>query len=89
MSEYRLPILVAISQVRNSYYGNRQSMLVEVIDAKTGQTIGVKDNILPDRIVNLYYDPQAGRIELRGLKCRIDIDFGPEVQRLHFNRETL
>ena len=83
LSEYRLPFLIAMSRVRDSNFGNRQSMLVEVIDARTGQPISMKENILPDRIVNIDYDPQAGRIDLFGLKSRISLDFSRKIQQLH------
>jgi outer membrane protein assembly factor BamB len=70
----RLPFLVGMSRVGNRTNG-RRSLLVEVIDSSTGDTIGFKENIFPDRLVQLSYDPAVGRIELRGLKTLIDLDF--------------
>jgi len=69
-----LPFLVGMSRIGNRTNG-RRSLLVEVIDSSTGDTIGFKENIFPDRLVQLSYDPADERIELRGLKTLIDLNF--------------
>lgn len=89
LSDYHLPFLIAMSRVRDTSFGNRQSIMIEVIDAQTGQPISSKDNILPDRIVNIEYDREAGRIELFGMKSRISLEFGRKVQRLTGDVPTL
>ena len=71
----RLPFLVTMSGVRDRWNGSRQSLLVEIIDAKTGETLALLDNIFPDRIVQFSYLPDQSRVELRGLKTVIDIEF--------------
>lgn len=80
--QFRLPFLVAISSVRDNWNHQRKGLLVEVFDAQTGDTIGLKEDILADRIVQVSYDPDAARVRLHGLQTTINIDFGRNVQGL-------
>lgn len=87
LSQYHLPFLVTVSQVRDNRraYTSQRSMLVEAIDAQSGRTIGFRDNLpvdSADHIVNITYNPHAGRIRLRGLELTVELNFGPQQQRL-------
>jgi hypothetical protein len=55
--------------------GNYKSLLVEVIDARTGETLGIADNKFPNRILQLSYDDDPRRVRLWGTKSVVDIDF--------------
>ncbi len=81
LPHYHLPFLMTISRVRDPWNSSRQSMLVEIIDRKNGQTIGLKDNIFPDRILHLSYFPENGLIELFGQNTKIDLDFSRKLQK--------
>ena len=82
MPHLRLPFLVMISRVRDRWQGGKQGLLVEIVDAATGETISRKDNNLADRLVNLAYDREKGILDLNGLKTRIRLKFGPAVARI-------
>ncbi len=77
MPHFRLPFLITVSRqsYRDPRKRNQQSLLVEVIDAQTGQTMGIKENIFPDRILQLWYERDLGRLELTGLQTQIRLDF--------------
>jgi outer membrane protein assembly factor BamB len=62
-----LPFLVMISRSR----GTQAALLVEAVDAATGTTLGLRDDLLPDRILHLSYDPESNAVELRGIQNRI------------------
>ena len=80
-----LPFLVMMSQVRelqsNSFRSNR-SLMVEVLDARTGNVIGTRSQLLNDQIVHQSLDREAGLMQLFGFKNRIDIRFGRKLQRV-------
>ena len=80
--QFRLPFLITMSGVRDRWNGNRQSLLVEVIDEATGETIGLKTDLRPDRIVQCTYQPEQGRIRFYGLKTLFDLKFDRGRQRL-------
>jgi len=71
----RLPFLVTMSRLRDRWNGSRQSLLIEAVDAATGDTLGLKDNIYPNRIVQLACEPERGRVELHGMKSTIILEF--------------
>ena len=89
MPQFQLPFLITMSGVRNRWNGNKQSLPVEVIDAASGETIGLKDNIYPDRIVQCTYHPGQGRILLHGLKTLVELKFDRPRQRLSADDEPL
>ncbi len=89
MPHLRLPFLVMISRVRDRWQGGKQGLLVEVIDAQTGETIAEKDNNLSDRIVHLAYDEEKGTLDLHGLKTRIRLNFGADVAKIPTGDEPL
>jgi outer membrane protein assembly factor BamB len=80
--QYRLPFLITMSGVRDRWNGNRQSLLVEVIDIATGETIGLKTDLRPDRIVQCTYEPDSGRMLFYGLKTLFELKFDRGRQRL-------
>ena len=71
-----------MSGIRDRWNGNRQSLLVEVIDIATGETIGLKTDLRPDRIVQCTYDPDSGRMLFYGLKTLFELRFDRGRQRL-------
>lgn len=77
---HRLPFIILVSRIRDRANGNRQSMLIELLDRKTGETLARRDNILSDRFVHLHYDADASVIELHGMQTIVKIEFGPEKQ---------
>lgn len=87
MPHVRLPFLVMISRVRDRWQGGKQGLLVEVLDAETGETLARKDNNLSDRVVNLAYDHEQGVLDLHGLKTRIRLKFGPAVSIIPSSEE--
>ncbi|MCA9115928.1 MAG: PQQ-like beta-propeller repeat protein [Planctomycetaceae bacterium] len=82
LAHLNLPFLVTVSRIRDREQGSRQSLLVELLDAATGQTIGSRDNLFPDRIVHLSCEPEQGHLVLRGLRSAIHLDFSRRVQAL-------
>jgi hypothetical protein len=66
-----LPLLVMVSRIRDRRRGTRAALLVEAVDTETGQTLGRRDDLLPDRILHLSYDPRKNAVELRGIQNRI------------------
>ncbi len=70
-----LPALVLLGRTRDRGRAGRQRMLLQLLDARTGHTLLLQDDLPPDRIVQAWYDPAAARLELRGLKSRIEIAF--------------
>jgi outer membrane protein assembly factor BamB len=72
--QYGLPYMILLSYVRDLRQGNRNSVLVEVIDRRSGATIGLREGLLPDRFVELSVDPTKRHVQLHGFNSRIDID---------------
>jgi hypothetical protein len=82
-----LPFLITMCRQADRWNQSKTSLLVEVLDGATGQTIGLKDNIFPDRILHLAYEPERGRLELRGLRTTVRLEFAePRVPSLE-NRD--
>lgn len=81
LPHHRLPFLIGLSQVRDRQNGSRQSLLVEVFDKRTGRTLGLRDNLVPSRLVLLGCDPSAGRVELTGLRTMVRLHFERALQR--------
>ncbi|MBW3541098.1 MAG: PQQ-binding-like beta-propeller repeat protein, partial [Planctomycetes bacterium] len=77
LERLNLPYLVTLSRVRDRAEGGRQSLAVEVFDATTGETVGLEESLLPDRIVRTSYDAGARRLELFGLATQISIELSP------------
>ncbi|HUG94017.1 MAG TPA: hypothetical protein VML55_24515, partial [Planctomycetaceae bacterium] len=78
----RLPFLVALARTRDRWNGGQQSLVLEVLDARTGETLGGKDDIFQDRIGQFAYDPGKRRLELSGWHTTVRVDFGPDVIEL-------
>jgi outer membrane protein assembly factor BamB len=74
--EYRLPFLVALSRVRSrAPNGANQSLRVDLIDCQTGEALGSKSNIVYDRLLQMGYERDAGRFELRGAVVQVRVEF--------------
>src|SRR5580704_3558663 len=71
----QLPVLVMLSSVGDRMNGNHRSMLVEVVDARTGETLGLENNKYPNRILQLTYEHDRRRVRLWGTRSVIDLDF--------------
>ena len=50
-------------------------MLLELLDLRSGRTLLLRDNLPTDRIVQAWFDPGKGQVELSGLKSRIKLTF--------------
>ncbi len=89
--QYRLPFLIGLSRKRvlDSKNRERQSTVVEVIDAGTGQTLAEKGNLIFDQFVQVKYERDRGRLQLRGLKTQIELNFGGARQRMPVDDEPL
>jgi outer membrane protein assembly factor BamB len=70
----QLPVLVMLSSVGDRMNGNHRSMLVEVVDIGTGETLGVENNKFPNRILELTYEHDRHRVRLWGTRSVIDLD---------------
>jgi outer membrane protein assembly factor BamB len=70
----QLPVLVMLSSVGDKMNGNHRSMLVEVVDTRTGETLGVENNKFPNRILQLTYEHDRHRVRLWGTRSVIDLD---------------
>jgi hypothetical protein len=78
----RLPVLVMLALVGDRLNGNHRSMLVEVVDAKTGQTLAFDDDRKDNHVLQMTYDDDQQRIRLWGTKSVVDLDFGQHATRL-------
>lgn len=75
-----LPVLVSLCRIRT----DDQSLLsVEVLDARTGETLSSRDGLFSDRLVQSTYDRLRGLIELRGGQTTIRLEFPTGVARLN------
>jgi hypothetical protein len=76
--DYRLPFLMALSRVRSrAPSGANQALRIDIIDCRTGDTISSRSNIVSDRLVQMAYERDAGRLELRGPVTQIRLEFDP------------
>ena len=62
-----------LSSVGDRMNGNHRSMLVEVVDIGTGETLGVENNKFPNRILELTYEHDLHRVRLWGTRSVIDV----------------
>ncbi|HEV3298355.1 MAG TPA: PQQ-binding-like beta-propeller repeat protein [Planctomycetaceae bacterium] len=84
----RLPVLVMVALVGDRLNGNHRSMLVEVIDAKTGETLAFDDDRFPNHILQMTYDDDHRRIRLWGTRSVVDVDFASHGSRLAAETST-
>jgi outer membrane protein assembly factor BamB len=80
MPDLTLPVLVAISRVRKD---DQSTLSVEVLDVLTGDIVGERKDLFSDRLLKASYDRSGGRIELRGAKTSIRLEFPATVARLN------
>jgi outer membrane protein assembly factor BamB len=71
----RLPVLVMLALVGDRLNGNHSSMLVEVVDTKTGDTLAFDDDLLKNRILQMTYDDERRQIRLWGTHSVVNLDF--------------
>ncbi|MFK7776548.1 MAG: PQQ-binding-like beta-propeller repeat protein, partial [Gimesia sp.] len=82
-SQYELPFLIFMSKIRTEAKIRNYSLLFEVFDAKTGDIIGFKDNIIKDTILQMHIDPRFKKIIFQGMKSAIEIDFSDQTKSLN------
>lgn len=73
----QIPFLVTVSLVKDRVNNTVQNLTVEVIDSKSGATIGYRENLSFDHLLSTHYDGESGRIVLRGQASDIELRFGP------------
>ena len=79
----RLPFLIALARQQDiKKPSDKSALLVEAIDAMSGDLLGSCNHVLPTRLVQTQHDPVAARVTLVGLSTRITLDYGREKQRL-------
>lgn len=81
-SQYQLPFLIFISKIRTESKITNYSFLFEILDAKTGNTIGFKDNIMKDTILQMQIDPRFNKIVFQGMNGAVEIDFSDRTKSL-------
>lgn len=79
LADAPLPVLVSLSRIRKQ---DQSFLAVEVLDVQTGQTLASREDLLSDRLLQASYDRQEGRIELRGAKTAIRLEFPVKVAGL-------
>jgi hypothetical protein len=84
----RLPVLVMLALVGDRLNGNHSSMLVEVVDAKTGDTLAFDDDRLRNRILQMTYEEDRQRIRLWGTRSVVDLDFASRGSRVAADATT-
>ena len=67
----RLPCLVLGARIRDRARGTRTGLHIEAIDTHTGESLGKRDDLFPDRLLNLHYDPKQNAVEIDGLRSTI------------------
>lgn len=70
-----LPVLMMLSSVGDRTNGNHRSMLVEAVDARTGETLAMENNNYPNHILHLTYEHDRRRVRLWGTRSVVDLDF--------------
>ncbi len=78
----QLPILVMLASVGDRLNGNHRSMLIEAVDARTGETLALENNKFADRILQFSYDYEQHRVRLWGKRSVIDLDIRKSPDRL-------
>jgi hypothetical protein len=76
MPDLSLPVLVSLSRTRRE---DQSYLAVEILDAQSGQTLAVREDLLTDRLLQAAYDRQGASIELRGAKTVIRLEFPASV----------
>lgn len=82
LSNQRLPFLVTMSSIRDTFRAYQRSLLVELIDLRTGHTILRDENLAPDRIAHVAADVQNGQLRINGFNSALHIDFSLRTQQL-------
>lgn len=78
----RLPFLVALSRQQDRQNNNKASIRCDVYDAKSGDSLGSNEHIIPTRFVQTQLDVATSRLTLRGTLTNVTLDFGKAKQRI-------
>ncbi len=68
-----LPFLVLLSRIRDPHDNNLQTLLVEVLDATTGNLIARRNGLPADRFLQAEFDAVDRRLRLVGQKSSVEI----------------
>jgi hypothetical protein len=79
-----LPVLVSLCRVRKQ---DQSTLSIEVLDVETGETVGSRENLLYDRLLQASYDRPSGLIELRGAKTTVRLELPTNVARLNAGQD--
>lgn len=79
LPQHELPILVCISRIRDAGQRQSSSLLVQVLDAATGEVLAQREDLAKMSILHTRYDAAAGCVELAGVGGRIAIQFRPAL----------
>ena len=77
-----VPFLVMLSQVNDRVNSALQSLTIEVLDSTSGITIGYREHLKLDQLIQADYDGESGRIHLRGHVSDIELKFGAGAHEL-------
>ena len=77
-----------MSKIRTESKIRSYSFLFEILDTKRGNTIGFKDNIIKDTILQMHIDPRFNKIILQGMNSAVEIDFSDHSKSLEKIFET-
>ena len=64
-----------IARIRDRKLSSSPMMLLELVDIHTGRMLYANERLPSDRIVQTWWDHASSKLELRGLKIRIDVTF--------------
>jgi hypothetical protein len=81
LPQHELPILVCVSRIREGGQRQSSSLLVQVLDAATGELLAQREDLAKMSILHTRYDAEAGRVELAGVGGRIEIGLLPDSRR--------
>jgi len=76
LPEFNLPVLITLCRVHRERH--QLALQLEVLDSRTGELRACRDDLLGDRLLQVFYERDAGRIELRGSRTEIRVNFTGE-----------
>ncbi|WP_145263280.1 outer membrane protein assembly factor BamB family protein [Calycomorphotria hydatis] len=65
---WKMPVMIGLARLRNRDDRSLQSLSLDVIDLKTGDSLARSENLIPDRYVQAKINLEDKRIELHGLR---------------------
>jgi len=79
---YNLPFLISLSWITDRTQHKQQTILLEVIDAQTGELLASNADIPHARIIQTSYNSQRSQLTLRGIQQDIILDFSsPTIEQ--------